>query len=194
MRHTTIAALAALALLPGLAGSQEGGAMTQEQMMELWQKWATTDEHHKELAWFVGKWDVEARMMGSTTPEKGTVEFKWIMEGRWLAQDYKGTLMGMPYQGYGISGFDRVKKKWVETWVSNMDTAMLRFEGTVVDPTGKVKSLYGTLDEWTTGEHDKPIRGTTRKIDADHFVHELWDLGIGAEVKVVLEFSYTRQK
>lgn len=192
MKGKILAALAALVLLPALAGSDEGGEMSQEKMMELWQKWSTTDEHHKELGWYVGKWDVEVRMMGEAT--KGTAEFKWLVEGRWLSEEMHGTLMKMPYHGCGIHGFDRYKKKWVTTWVANMDTAMLRFEGVVVDPTGKVRVLWCNLDEYLTGEHDKPAKGVTRKIDEDTFAYELWDMAMGPEGGKVMDITYKRRK
>jgi hypothetical protein len=192
-RLALAAALAALVLFPGLAGSQEGGEMTEQQMMELWKKWAVTDDHHKELAWYVGTWDTETTGVGPA-PAKGVTEFKWIMEGRWLSQEMKSELFGMPYHGYGIMGFDRFKKKWVSTWVSNMDTAMLRFEGVVVDPTGKTKSLYCDMDEYLTGEHDKPARGVYRKVDEDTFKYELWDMAIGVDGQKVLEITYKRRK
>jgi hypothetical protein len=193
MKSKTLAALAALVLLPGLAGSQEGGEMSEAEMMELWKKWAVTDDHHKELFWYVGTWDTVTKGVGPE-PAKGVAEFKWIMEGRWLSQEMKSALMGMPYHGFGIMGFDRFKKKWVSTWVSNMDTAMLRFEGVVVDPTGKVKSLYCDMDEYLTGEHDKPARGVYRKVDEDTFNYELWDMAVGAEGQKVLEITYKRRK
>jgi len=193
MRRTTLAALAMLVLLPGLAGSQEGGDMTPQQMMELWKKWSTTDEHHKELAWFVGTWDTESRGMGQA-PAKGAAEFKWIIEGRWLSEEMHGTLMGMPFHGFGVMGFDRFKKKWVTTWVANMDTAMLRFEGVVVDPTGKVRVLWCPMDEPLTGEHDKPAKMVYRKIDEDTFAFELWDMAMGPEGGKVLDITYKRKK
>lgn len=189
------AALAALVLVPGLAGSEEEeeAAPSEAQMMELWKKWAVTDEHHKELAWYVGAWDAEVRGAGPG-PVKGTAEFKWIIEGRWLAHEMKSELFGMPYHGYGIMGFDRFKKKWVQSWVSNMDTAMLRFEGVIVDPTGKVKSLYCEMDEYLTGEHDKPARGVYKKVDEDSFIYELWDMAMGPDGGKVLEIAYKRRK
>lgn len=193
MRRTTLAALAALVLLPGLAGSQDGGDMTQQQLMELMKKWSTTDEHHKELAWYVGTWDTEVRGTGAA-PEKGTAEFKWIIDGRWLSEEMHGTLMGMPFHGFGVTGFDRFKKKWVTTWVGNMDTAMLRFEGVVVDPTGKVKVLWCNLDEYLTGERDKPAKGVYRKIDDNTFVYELWDMAMGPDGGKVFEITYKRRK
>jgi len=199
MKPTSLVALLALILLPGLAGSQEEGEMSQEKVMSLWKKWATTDEHHKELAWYLGKWDTETKItmgMGGQPPPptKGTAEFKWIIEGRWLAEEAKSTLFGMPFQGFGILGFDRFKKKWVTTRVSNFDTAMLRFEGVVVDPTGKTRSLYCELDEYLTGEHDKMARGVYRKIDEDTFVYEAWDMTIGVDGQIVFEIAYKRKK
>jgi Protein of unknown function (DUF1579) len=197
MKPLTLAALAALILLPGLAGSEEEGELSeaeqQAQMMELWQKWSVTDDHHKELAWYIGTWDTETGGVGPE-PAKGVAEFRWIMEGRWLSQEMKSSLMGMDYHGFGIMGFDRFKKKWVSTWVSNMDTAMLRFEGVVVDPTGKVKSLYCDMDEYLTGEHDKPARGVYRKVDEDTFLYELWDMAMGPDGGKVLEIKYKRRK
>jgi hypothetical protein len=189
-----VAALAALALLPGLAGSQDGGEKTPDQMMALMKKWSATDEHHKELAWYLGTWDTEMRMTGAPAAEKGTSEFKWIVDGRWIAEDFNGTLMGAPYHGYGVMGFDRFKKKWVSTWVSSADTAMLRFEGVVVDPTGKVKVLWCNLDEYLTGERDRPAKGVYRKIDENTFLYELWDMAMGLEGGKVLEITYKRRK
>lgn len=188
-----VAALAALALLPGLAGSQEGGDMTPAQMMELMKNWSVTDEHHKELAWYVGKWDTETRAMGMGT-EEGTAEFKWVIDGRWLTEEMQGSMMQMPFHGFGLIGFDRFKKKWVSTWVGSMDTAMLRFEGVVVDPTGKVKVLWCNLDEYLTGEHDKPAKAVYRKIDEDKFTFELWDMAMGPDGGKVFEITYKRRK
>ncbi len=193
MRRTTLAALAMLVLLPGLAGSQEGGEMTPQQMMELWKKWSTTDEHHEELAWYVGKWDTETQITGMGT-SKGTAEFKWVIEGRWLSETTQGSMMGMPFQGYRVTGFDRFKKKWVASSVSNLDTAMLRAEGVVVDPTGKVRVLWCNLDEYLTGEHDKTAKSVYRKIDDDTFIFELWDMAIGPEGGKVAETTYKRKK
>jgi hypothetical protein len=193
VKPSILFALAALVLVPPLAGSQEGGETSEQQMMELWRKWAMTDEHHKQLAWYVGKWDTEMNVVGMGTT-KGTAEFKWIIDGRWLAETREGTMMGQPLQGYGIIGYDRFKKKWVATKVSSMDTAMLRFEGTVVDPTGKVMVLWCNLDEYLTGEHDKMAKAVYRRIDDTKFVLEVWDMAMGPEGGRAFDITYTRSK
>jgi hypothetical protein len=166
-----------------------------------WKEAAQLGPHHKELEYFLGTWDgvIEFVMPGMLTmpPEKrdkvvGTGA--WAIEGRWLSFRIKGTMMGQPFEGFGLSGYDNVKKAHVSTFVSNIDTAMTTASGSVVDPNGKIVSMYGTIDEYLTGEHDKPVRITRKIVSPDQFVHEIWDLGIGELGQVVLRETFTRRK
>ncbi len=120
------------------------------EMMAKAAKFTQPSDHHKVLERFIGKWNNETRMfMGgqSTPPEKGTSETTWLMKGRWLQSKNVGTMMGMPTEGFMILGYDNFKMSYIGTFVSTMDTAMLRFEGDL-DPSGNVLILYGTLDEY----------------------------------------------
>jgi len=85
-------------------------------------------------------------------------------------------------------------KKWVMSWADTSTTALYVAEGPVSDPTGMTMSLYGELDEFLTGECDKPFRWTIRKDGEDKFTFEIWDLGIGADGRKVMEIGYTRRK
>ena len=98
-------------------------------------------EHHKVLEKFLGKWKMETRMsmVGQTLPpEKGTSEAKWLMDGRWLQSKWKSKMMGTPFDGFMIMGYDNFKMSYVMTTVSSVDTAMLRTEGDM-GPDGKTK-------------------------------------------------------
>ncbi len=159
-------------------------------------KFTAPGKHHRELAYFIGKWDVETRMVMpgmKMPPSKGTAEYKWLIPGRWISSEHKGMMMGTPHQSFSIHGFDNFKKKWVTTWVSTMDTAMNRSEGVIVDPTGKVTAQYGTLDEYLTGEHDKPFKTITRRVTNDKFEVEIWDLGIGEAGAIVIKQTFARK-
>ncbi|MHC4931189.1 MAG: DUF1579 domain-containing protein [Planctomycetota bacterium] len=190
-------------LIAAATGFIASHAVSQEQdpkmaeWMQLWQKYATPGEHHEALAQFIGKWDTETKMfMQPGAPpmtSKGSAEFKWLFPNRWLAQEYKGSMMGMPYSGFGIVGWDNYKKKHVQVWVDTLSTDMKLAEGVVVDPEGQVQVLYGTMDEYLTGEHDKIVKYVTRNIDKDTFVFEIWDMGMGAEGGKVIEMKYTRK-
>jgi len=74
-----------------------------------------------------------------------------------------------------------------------MSTAMNHAEG-MRDRTGKVLTLYGTMDEPMTGEHDKPVKYVLRVLGPDKHVYEIHDLAIGEPHTMVIEVTYTRKK
>ena len=167
-----------------------------KEMMEKAQKWTNPGEQHKGLERFLGKWDIEMRMfMGAqaTPPEKGTAETRWLMDGRWLVSDWSGQMMGMRVRGHSIIGYDNFKMSYVMTALTNFDTAMNHSEGDMT-PDGKSLIMYGTLDEYLTGEHDKMVKYAYRFISADEMRLEIHDLPIGEVDTKVVEITYKRAK
>jgi len=167
-----------------------------KEMMEKAQLWTKPGEQHKGLERFVGKFDIELRMfMGdqATPAEKGTAEVRWLMDGRWLESDWTCTMMGMPLRGHLMFGYDNFKMSYVMSSVSSFDTAMARCEGDMT-PDGKAIVMYGTVDEYLTGEHDKMVKYIWRFISADEMRFEVHDLPIGEVNTKVIELSYKRAK
>jgi hypothetical protein len=151
-------------------------------------------EAHKGLARFVGKWNTEMRifMAGKPTPaDKGMAEFTWLMPGRWLKMESSGAIMGQQTRMFLLLGYDNFKMSYVSTQVTTIDTAMTHAEGDM-DPSGKALLMYGTLDEYTTGEHDKMVRYIWRFPSADRMMLEVHDLPIGENNTKVIEITYTR--
>jgi hypothetical protein len=191
---TATAALVALALAVQPTQSESEDAMAE--MMKAAARWTQPGEHHKELERFVGKWDTETRMFmgGKATPgEKGTAEFTWLMPGRWLQYRAQGSMMGMQAESACLMGYDNFKMSYVATGVSSFDTAMNRFEGDMT-PDGKSLVMYGTLDEYLTGEHDKMVKYAWRFLSPDKMLFEIHDLPIGETNTKVVEITYTRAK
>lgn len=192
----------ALTAQPGL--SQEKKPMgvkekpaAMDEMMKKMMEIATPGEPHKFLNDFVGSWETATSvwMEGPSKPPtvtKGTAEVKWALGGRFLVQEAKGEMMGMPFEGMGITGYDNFNKKYVSFWVDNMGTAMYTSEGTS-DQSGKVITFYGKMDEPTTGEHDKNVKYVSRIIDKDKHAFEIHDLAIGEPNTKVVEITYTRK-
>ena len=152
---------------------------------------------HADLATFIGKWDVEIAMVMPGSPatrSKGTAEYSWVIQGRWLGQRIVGQFMGGPFESYSIIGYDNFAKNHVVASVSSLDTSMLMSRGLVVDPAHRVTAVYGTLDEYATNELHKPYKAVTRKLDENRHVMEVWDLGIGDAGAKVLEYTFTRRK
>lgn len=190
----------ALGLSPAMAQDPAGDADMDAQMkamMEKMQQVATPGKHHEALARYLGDWDVELAMImpgGPTQKSTGTAHYDWAIEGKWLTQKIDGTLMGQPYESFAVLGFDNYAKNHLVAVVSSADTSMLVARGVVVDPEGKVTAVYGTLDEYTTDELNKPFKAVTRLVDENHHVTEVWDLGVGADGVKVLEFRFARKK
>jgi hypothetical protein len=166
------------------------------EMMGRATKYTQPGDKHAVLQRLIGTWDTEFRitMAGAQTPpEKGQSVFSWLMPGRWLKQESKGSVMGMPHQTFSIMGYDNFKQSYVVTTVNTMDTAMLRSEGDL-DQTGKVLITYGTLDEYLTGEHDKMVKYVWRFVSDDEIVFEVHDLPIGEKNTQVIEIKYKRKQ
>lgn len=151
--------------------------------------------NHKHLERFVGTWTTETRFtMGDqkTPSEVGETVCTWSIPGRWIEMKATGKLMGKPYQAQVLLGHDNFKQSFVMTTVNNVDTAMLRSEGDLTRD-GKALILYGTLDEYLTGEHDKMVKYVYRFLSADHIVLEVHDLPIGETGTMVVEIDHRRK-
>jgi hypothetical protein len=175
-------------------GAQPAGTKEMAEAMAKARRFTQPGEAHKALARFVGKWATETRifMAGKPTPpEKGVSEFAWLMPGRWLKHESNGAIMGQPMRTFMMLGYDNFKMSFVSSQVSNLDTAMTYAEGDM-DPGGKALLMYGTLDEYTTGEHDKMVRYVWRFPSADRMVLEIHDLPIGENNTKVIEVVFTR--
>jgi hypothetical protein len=184
-----------LALCLGGTPAQDAPA-DMAKMMQSAKRFTEPGERHKALERFVGKWDTEMRVfMGAqaTPAEKGTASFAWRMEGRWLESEWQGSMMGMPISGALWLGYDNFKQSYVCTGISSADTAMNRVEGDMTQD-GTSLVLYGTIDEYLTGEHDKLTKQAWRFLSPDKLLLEVHDFGIGEQNSKVIEVSYTRVK
>jgi hypothetical protein len=78
-----------------------------------------------------GIWNATVETMGPGAPKgtwKGT-ERNRIVGGKWLVSDFKGEVMGMPYEGHGQWGFDGTKRKYVGTWTDNLSNGFSMAQG-----------------------------------------------------------------
>ena len=83
---------------------------------------------HALLKRMAGTWD--ALVQAGEASEKGTYSCELGMNGLWLTSDFDGQLMGAPYQGHEVLGWDPDKKKYVGCWVDSMTSALTLTEGT----------------------------------------------------------------
>lgn len=156
----------------------------------------TPGPKHELLKRFLGEWDVATSfvMGGERSPaERSRMTASWMIDGRWLEMRIAGKLMGEDHQGCTLLGHDNFKQCYVMTMVSSVDTMMLRAEGRL-SREGDVLTVYGQMDEYMTGEHDKMVKYVWRLVSADEFTFEVHDLAIGEPNTMVIESRYTRRK
>lgn len=194
--RTGLLAITAAALLVGGSALSQEEQLTQAEMMKRMQEALALTPQHAAMGKLVGKWKLERemRMGGMRGKIPGQAEIEWAVPKRWLGLRAKVPMMGMMTEGYMLLGYDKVKRKFVTAGVSSAHPGIIATEGPVVDPSGKVQVQYGALDEYLTGEHDKPLKYVFRFEGDDKFVFELWDLGIGPEGQAVMVDTYTRVK
>jgi hypothetical protein len=170
--------------------------LSQEAMMQTSIKLATPGEHHEHLKAMLGTWDLAGKVWESAgappTEWAGTSEMEMILGGRFLQQKVKGTMNDQPFEGFGITGYDNFKKKYVSIWIDNMSTAMILTEGTCGEE-GKVQTSYGEFIDPMT-KLTKKCKTITRIQGDDKFVFEWYELSAeGKEPKKTMEIRYTRR-
>lgn len=171
-------------------------APSQAEMMKAWMAQATPGPVHKALEAAVGSWDVKTKMwMAPGAPpveSAGTSENQMILGGRFLEQRYSGTMMGQPFSGIGVTGYDNYKKRVVATWIDSASTSIMEMEGTA-DKTGKVITCTGTMND-VVAKKPMKVKSRVTIVDADHHKYESWHTGSNGKWSQDLEITYTRKK
>ena len=139
----------------------------------------------------VGTWDCEIKMFAdpSAPPSvsKGT-ETNFMVGEYWLVSHFKGTLMGMEFQGSSQMGYDPATKKYVGTWVDSMSPHPMKMEGTY-DAATRTFTSYGSGKSPDGSEMKSKMVVTYGEDDTRHFT--MYGMMDGAEIKM-MEMKYTR--
>jgi hypothetical protein len=171
--------------------------MTPEQQaaMEKAMKLGSPSEGHKALEPFAGKWTNSVKYWmkpGDKAQEsKGTNENAWILGGRFLKQDYQGTMAdGKPFEGLGITGYDNVRGEYQSLWLDSMMTGMMVGTGSF-DAAAKTVKVAGTFSCPMTGEKAMWYRYEWKVINNDHHTYTSYGkTPDGKEFKsMVIEFT-----
>jgi hypothetical protein len=174
----------------GRAGSAPQDADKQEMMRRV-QEAGSPGAGHKALEHFAGDWqaDVKCWMDPNGAPEqsRATARAAWIMGGRFLQEEFQGQMMGKPFNGRTLLGYNNVKKAYQSVWVDDMSTGMFVSEG---QGDGKQITLEGHSSCAATGRTNVPMRIVMRVISPDKHTFEMFDGSRG--YARTLEITYTR--
>jgi hypothetical protein len=157
---------------------------------------ARPGQEHEVLKQFEGAWDIAVKakdpMSGKESETKGSETCRMQEGGFWLIIDHKSELMGMPFHGHGMLGYDPIKKKYAGSWADNLSPTMYALEGTW-DAAKKTMTTKITGIEPGTGAELKLTMVQTFK-DKDSFTHTISvTMPDGKDVQT-LSSTYTRKK
>jgi hypothetical protein len=163
--------------------------------MKAWQDNMTPGEQHQWLASMDGEWNANIKMWMDpsqpATESVGTQKNEMIMNGLYQRGSHAGNMMGMPFQGESITGYDNFKKKFFSTWIDNMGSGIMMMEGTY-DKTSKTLTLTGNMLDPMTGK-SMDIKEVITYQSEDKNTFEMYMMMEGQEFKT-MEIVYTRNK
>ena len=180
----------------GKASHQAEPRMTPEQMaeMEAYMRAGTPGPQHERLASKAGEYDVLVRSFhdpsGTPMEEKGTAVRKVELDGRVMTEHFKGSMMGMPFTGHGMTGYDNVTGKYWSTWNDSMSTGIMVSEGTCDE-----KDACTFMGTWNDAVKKGPVtaRMTTRWKSPTVQIFEMHGPGPDGKEMKMMELTYTKK-
>lgn len=189
------AALAAVLAWPALA-QNEAPQMTPEQQaeMEAYMKAGTPGAEHQRIAQSVGDYDLSIKSWHSPgsdpTIEKGTGTRRMILDGRVLVEDISSSMMGQPFTGHGMHGYDNTSGKYWGTWNDSMSTGVMISEGTC-----DAQHACTFTGSWIDPVKKETVtsRMTTRWTGPTTEIFEMYGPGPDGKETKMMEITYTKK-
>jgi hypothetical protein len=171
---------------------QVDSATSQKNMMD----YMTPGDVHAMLAKSNGTWNVETSMFMApgAPPEtsKGKAVNKMILGGRYQVTEFKGTMMGQPFEGISTLGYDKHKNVFENTWVDNMGTGITKMTGPWDEATKSITFTGKMMDPMTKYEMD--VKQVFKIVDDNTQQLEMFTIAPDKSEVKFMEIKYTRAK
>ncbi|HLG31677.1 MAG TPA: DUF1579 domain-containing protein [Ignavibacteriaceae bacterium] len=192
-KHFLILSFLAFVLListPSIAQENEDEMAAEQQA---WMEYMTPGPMHEMLMKASGEWKSVSKFWmdpsGEPMVSEGAVKFEMILGGRYMKSTHTGTMMGMPFEGIFLQGYDNATNEFTAIWIDNMGTGTsvakgkydeasksIMYEGTMVDPMSKQELKY---------------KQSVKFLDDNHHLVEMFMDNNGIEFKM-METDITR--
>jgi Protein of unknown function (DUF1579) len=166
--------------------------------MKAMMEYGTPGDMHKMMASWNGTWNGDMTMWDSegAAPQKmtGTAVNSMLLGGRYQSSKHTGNMMGMPFEGMSLMGYDNALKKFVSSWVDNFGTGIMMMSGPW-DAATKTLTLTGSMPDICRPGKECTMREVFTVIDEKTQHMEMYgpDQKTGKEFKM-MEINMTRKK
>ncbi|MEO5821902.1 MAG: DUF1579 domain-containing protein [Vicinamibacteraceae bacterium] len=154
----------------------------------------TAGPEHAVLKEDVGSWDASVEMLmpgaPATPPSKGVEVNVMSCNGLCLVTDFKGEIMGGPFQGHGVTTWDPSKKAYTGSWSDSMAAGLATTEGTWDAAKKTLTSTMLTPD----GNGGTVKMRSTVEYSAGKRVFSMYMPGPDGKDVPSMRITYTRQK
>jgi hypothetical protein len=201
-KRAWLVALSGTALVATLAAAQGGSQQAPPQMtpqqkaeMEAYMKAGSPGPQHQAMAAMAGTYDMKIKAWHAPgqppAEDTGTATRSMILDGRVMVEDVKAAMMGSPFSGHGMQGFDNVTGKYWSTWIDSMSTGLFISEGTC-DASGKSCTFTGTSND-PVKKGPVKMRMTTKWTSPTVEIFEMYGPGPDGKESKMMEITYTKK-
>ena len=165
----------ALFVASAAVGLAQMSEQDQAKAMEAYMKAGAVTADHELLGYFAGRWNVASKMWAAPgAPPSESVNMsvgEMIMGGRYVRLAYKGEMMGQPFEGLQITGYDNMAKSHTMFWIDNSSTSFIILKG-AYDAGKKTFTFAGSWDDPVGGK--TPVRMVIRIVSPDVYESEMY--------------------
>ena len=190
-----VTAATVILALPALVGAQQPEMTPQQKAeMEAYMKAGTPGAPHKAMAATAGTYDAKVKSWHEPgqppMEETGTATRTMALDGRVLVEDFKGSMMGMPFTGTACGATTTCTGKYWSTWNDSMSTGLMVSEGTC-----DAKNTCAFKGTWNDPIKKGPVasRMTSRWTSPTTEVFEMYGPGRDGKEMKMMEITYTKK-
>jgi hypothetical protein len=144
---------------------------------EAWNEAAAVGKEHKVLSKAAGSWSYTSTWWENETDapsvSKGKSKMKMILGGRFLQQDMAGSVMGKPFEGVGLIGFDNLQEGYDVVWLDNIGTGILRSTASY-DENTKVLTEVGKFSDPMSAEKVSNYTAQWKFVDSNNMTYTMY--------------------
>jgi hypothetical protein len=170
------------------SGAKADAASVAETMAQL----SMPGKKHEGFKSWVGKWkQVTKGWFGPGEPvvTEGWSENTLVLGGRFVQQQFHGSMMGQPFEGVGFTGYDNLAGAYTMVWLDNSATMVISAANGVMDEAAKTLTFTTRVPGADGALAD--CRMVTTFVTDDQHVFTMYTKGPTGEAKV-MEITYTR--
>lgn len=127
-----------------------GSTNSQDDNMKKWMDYMTPGDMQKMLSKYAGTWKAKSTfwMSPGTEPmvSEVTTVSEMILGGRYLSTKISGNMMGMPFEGMSVEGYDNAAKVFMTTWIDNMGSGIIYMTGKWDEAAKQINYTGKTVD------------------------------------------------